>query len=330
MLENKLAIASVSLGQHASHTLDSKIVAAADAGFDGIEVTFPDLESYAKSISVDILEAAHQIRDLSKNHHISILAFASFQNFEGNKSSIHERLETAKYWLSIARALNAQHLQIPAIYIRDINDDHDLMISELRQLADLAAASKPVIKVAYENLAWSTRVIFWQDALQFVQEVNRPNFGLCLDTFHISVALWADAFNSSGYQADGNKRLAQSMHEFVEKCPLEKIFYIQISDGEPMDPPYSEKHPWYDATLEPGHVWSNEARPFPLETNHGAYMPVLKITQAMVVDKSFTGWISLETFDRRMRDEQNGPTENAQRGMSAWQNLRKRLSSTDL
>lgn len=325
MLDNKLAIVSVSLGEHASHTLPRKITAVAQSGFAGIEITYPDLEAYAASLSAPMLDAAQQIRDLCKAQGIAVLAFASFQNFEGNKSPLEERLKTAEIWLAITRTLGAKYLQMPSTYIRDINNDHNLMVSELRQLADLARTSEPVIKIAYENLAWSTHVSLWQEALQMVQEVDRDNFGLCLDSFHLSVALWADAFSSSGRQANGDERLSESLREFVENCPVEKLFYVQLSDGEPMDPPYSTDHPWYDPLLEPGHVWSNEARPFPLETDYGAYMPVQVIAQAFIVDKGFSGWVSLETFDRRMRREENDPIKNAARGIKAWQNLRGAL-----
>lgn len=324
-LDNKIAIASVSLGEHASHTLPRKIAAAAGKKFSGIEITYPDLEAYAASLSISMLSAADRIRRLCQDCEISIIAFASFQNFEGNRSSLDERLATAETWLAITRALGAEHMQMPAIYIRDINNDHDTMVSELRQLADLAQADEPVVKLAYENLAWSTHTCLWQQALQMVKDVDRDNFGLCLDSFHLCVALWADAFDESGRQKDGDKKLAESLNSLVHELPLEKLFYLQLSDGERMDPPYSQNHPWYDANLEPGHVWSNEARPFPLETQYGAYMPVKEITRAFLIDKGFTGWVSLETFDRRMRKAENGPEENAERGIRAWRNLKGQL-----
>lgn len=289
MLDNKLAIASVSLGEHVSHILPRKIAAAARKGFAGIEITYPDLEAHAKSISASIVDAAWHVRHLCEEHDISVIAFASFQNFEGNKSPLEQRLSTAREWLTITRALGAEHMQMPAIYIRDILDDHELMVRELQQLADLASESEPVIKLAYENLGWSTHCWLWQQALQMVLDVDRPNFGLCLDSFHFCVALWADAFNSSGRQIDGDGKLRKSLQEFVRDCPKEKIFYVQISDGERMDPPYSEKHPWYDPSLQVGHVWSDHARPFPLEVDYGAYMPVQEITQGFLIDKGFTG-----------------------------------------
>lgn len=327
MIENPVAIASVSLGQHASHTLPDKIKAAAKSEFSGLEITYPDLESYAANLSVPILDAARHVRDICDQHDITIIALVSFQNFEGHFSPLHERLKKADSWLTIARTLGAEYLQVPSTYERTINNDPEIIVSELRQLSDLASASEPVIKIAYENLAWSSHCTMWQDALRIVQRVDRDNFGLCLDSFHLSVALWADPFVVSGRQPDGDERLGESLRAFVENCPRHKIFYVQLSDGELLDPPYSKHHPWYDPNLEVGHVWSNEARPFPLEADHGAYMPVQRIAQAFLVDKDFSGWVSLETFDRRMRKEENGPVENAARAMKAWLHLRERLSA---
>jgi hypothetical protein len=142
----------------------------------------------------------------------------------------------------------------------------------------------------------------------------------------LSTFLWADPYSPSSRQTNGDERLKESLRILVKDCPLDKLFYLQLSDGEPTDPPYSKSHSWYDPLLEPGHVWSNEARPFPLETEYGAFMPVQEISQAFLVDLGFTGWVSLETFDRRMRKKENGPIQNAKRGATAWQNLRERLS----
>lgn len=329
MLDNQLAIASVSLGQHVSHTLPDKITAAAENGIAGIEITYPDLEGHAASLSASMLEAAQQVKNLCKEKNIHILAFASFQNYEGSLLPLSDRLEKAERWLQIARALEAEHLQIPSNYERIINKDHHTMISELRKLADLASAENPIIKVAYENLAWSSHCTTWQEALSIVEEVDRDNFGLCLDSFHLSTLLWADPYSVSSRQTNGDERLRESLRSLVGDLPLQRLFYLQLSDGERLDPPYSENHPWYDPSLEVGHVWSNEARPFPLETEYGAFMPVQEIAQAFLVDLGFTGWVSLETFDRRMRQKENGPAVNAKRAIASWQNLRKRLLGDD-
>jgi hypothetical protein len=38
-------------------------------------------------------------------------------------------------------------------------------------------------RLAYENWCWATHVPTWKDAWKIVQAVDRPNIGLCLDTF---------------------------------------------------------------------------------------------------------------------------------------------------
>lgn len=321
MLGNSLAIASVSLGQHAAHDLPRKINAAADSGIRGIEITYPDLEDYAKNHSASMIDAAQKVQRLCQERNLTILAFASFQNFEGNKLPLSTRLQEARRWLDLAHALGALHLQMPANYQSDATGDRVLIVSELRQLSDLAASYRPVMKIAYENLAWSTHCDLWQQALQTVIDVNRDNFGLCLDSFHICVSLWADPYVQNGRQADGDQKLKDSLRDLVQKLPLDKLFYLQLSDGERLDPTYSESHPWYDPTLAPGHVWSNEARPFPLEQVLGAYMPVKEVAQAFLVDLGFKGWVSLETFDRRMKVEHCEPRQNAYRAVKSWKAL---------
>ena len=329
MLQNKLAIASVSLGQHTAHTLPLKIAAAAEAGIRGIEITRPDLDHYADAVSLPVLEAARRIRRLCADQRLEIIAFASFQNFEGQNSPLPDRLQTAREWLAIADNLGALHLQVPSNYDRSAIANRSVITSELRQLSDLAKTISPVIKIAYENLGWGTHCNLWQHALEIVQDVGRDNFGLCLDSFHFCVALWADPFSKNGKQPKGDDKLKESLRTLVKQLPLEKLFYLQLSDGELLDPTYSEAHPWYNATLEPAHVWSNEARPFPLETDYGGYMPVQEVAHAFMVDLGYTGWVSLETFDRRMKSAHQGPSQNARRAVRAWEVLRSRLSKPE-
>lgn len=326
MLHNKIAISSVSLGQHASHTLPLKITAAAEAGIHGIEIIHPDLDGYAKGQSITILQAARKIRQLCHEERLEIIAFAPFENFEGQQTPLVKRLQLAREWLTIAHHLGAEHLQVPSSYARNANGDRNVIVSELRQLSDIASEFEPAIKVAYENLGWGTHVSLWEHALQIVNEVGRENFGLCLDSFHFTVNLWADPFSKSGILPNGDKQLADSLTSLVRHLPLEKLFYLQLSDGEHLDQPYSESHPWYDSSLEPGHVWSSQARPFPLEKDLGGYMPVKEVAQAFLLDLGWNGWVSMETFDRRMKAEQQGPILNAKRAVKSWEVLRWELS----
>lgn len=218
MLHNKLAIASVSLGQHPAHTLPLKITAAAEAGIRGIEITHPDLDHYASALSLPILEAARNIRKLCAHQRLEIIAFASFQNFEGQNSPLPDRLQTAREWLAIADSLGALHLQVPSNFDRSASADRQVIASDLRQLCDLAKTLNPVVKIAYENLGWGTHCSLWQHALQIVQDVDRDNFGLCLDSFHFCVALSLKGSAQSATTSSKNQWRRWSKSYLLRSC----------------------------------------------------------------------------------------------------------------
>ena len=66
-------------------------------------------------------------------------------------------------------------------------------------------------------------------------------------------------------------------------------------------------------------------RPFPLEDEYGGYLPIVEIVRAWVVEKKFEGWVSMETFDRRMIEEGVTTDECAARAESSWERLEKAL-----
>lgn len=327
MFSNKLAISTISLGQHPSHALDHKIKAAAQAGFAGVEVVFSDLETFSQSQSLSLAEGPKRIKEICDAARVEILALAPFENYEGDNSPLRDRLQKAARWIEIARILRAPYLQVPSQFKTNVIGNEDVITSELQQLADLGSSKQPLVSIAYEPLSWGTYHNTWEDSLQLVQAVNRPNFGLCLDTFHIITKLWANPFSTSGKFPDADRKLRQTLDLLVQQCPLEKIFYVQLSDGEKFDPPFSESHPWYLDSEAPQFTWSKHARPFPLETHMGGYMPVSECVKAWIIEKGFTGWVSLETFDRRMRERDSRPEEAAARGIRSWRNVQSELGS---
>ncbi|KAJ5658871.1 hypothetical protein N7507_005322 [Penicillium longicatenatum] len=325
MLSNKLAIAGLSLGQHPSHSLDRKITAAAQAGYAGIEIVYPDLQTYAESHKLSMLEAADKVRNLCQNANLEILALAPFEDYEGDRSPLADRLEKAKRWIAIARILQAPYLQIPSNYQPDANGDENVIISDLQQLAAIGAAEEPVISIAYEFLSWGTHCSTWETALRYVNAVNRPNFGLCLDTFHIGTKLWGDLFAPSGRFLDSDAALKDSLDRFTAEVPVEKIFFMQLSDAERFDPPFSKDHPWYVEGEAPQFSWSKHGRPFPYEHDLGAYLPMTEIVKAWIVDIGFKGWVSMEIFDRGMKSKDSKPEVAASRGIESWKTLQKQL-----
>ncbi|KAL6238240.1 hypothetical protein BDW75DRAFT_247641 [Aspergillus navahoensis] len=320
-LPNNIAISSSCLGQHPAHRLDDKIRAAAQQGFQGLEIVYTDLDRYSKAHSLPILTGAKQIRQLADDVGVVLISLAPFENFEGTRTPLKERLAVAAHWLDLARILGALYLQIPSQYGADSIGDEALIVSEMQQLADLASSSSPVVSIVYEPLSWGVWYSTWDDALRLTQLVGRDNFGLCLDTFHEITKLWASPFSESGVYTDGPEKLAASLRRFVERIPIDKLFYVQLSDAERLNPPLSKSHPWYIQGEPAEFTWSKHARPFPLEGEYGGYTPVADVVRAWVVDSGFQGWVSMEIFDRRMRDEAYGIETAARRAWRSWEKV---------
>lgn len=318
---NKLAISTPSLGMHPSHSLDRKIQTAAHHGFEGVEIVYGDLKTYSDLHNLSMSAGAEKIRRMCNDYNLSVIALAPFENFEGSTSPLQDRLTIAAHWIDISRTLRAKYLQVPSQYDRNCIGDEAVVVSELQQLADLASAAAPVISIAYEPMSWGIHYPTWELALRLAQLVDRDNFGICLDSFHIITRMWASPFEPSGQYPNAMQDLADSLHRSVTQLPMDKLFYVQLSDGERFDPPFSKTHPWYVEGEAPEFTWSKHARPFPLESEMGGYMPVAETAQAWLVDKGFKGWVSLEIFDRRMRDESFKPEVAASRGQKSWEKL---------
>ncbi|KAL4945760.1 hypothetical protein BDV06DRAFT_229950 [Aspergillus oleicola] len=326
-LPNRIAIGTSCLGQSAAHSLDTKIRSAAAANFQGLEIVYGDLERYSTSQNISITEGAQQIRKLTDSLGLSILSLAPFENFEGSKTPLEERLKVASHWLDLARNLGAPYLQIPSFYDKDncLPFDEGLIVSEMQTLSDLASSVSPIVSIAYEPLSWGVNYSTWDDAYRLVTLVNRENFGLCMDTFHEVTKIWACSSTPSGVYPDGPANLSSSLSRFVQTVPVSKIFYIQLSDAEKFDPPFSKSHEWYIEGEAPEFTWSKHARPYPLESEYGGYTPVVEIVRSWILNSGFKGWVSMEIFDRRMRSEKYSIETAAGRGWRSWEGVQREV-----
>lgn len=322
---SKLALSSSCLGLHPSHLLDDKIRTAAKHGFAGVEIVYGDLERYSHANSLRMNSAARRIRELCDTFKVHILSLCPFENFEGHPSPLKKRLEVAKGWIDLARVLRAEYVQVPAQFGRDASTDSSIIVRELQQLADLGAAADPQISIAYEPMGWSIVYKSWESALELTKLVKRANFGICIDSFHVASLLWGDPSHASGIYPDADRKLAESLARLVHELPLEKLFYVQLSGGERFSPVYSSQHPWYVEGEAKEFTWSKHARPFPLEIQLGDYMPVVETFQA-IIQIGYKGWISLETFDRRMREPEFNIETAATRAETSVRMLRKAAS----
>ncbi|OQU99826.1 hypothetical protein CLAIMM_05404 [Cladophialophora immunda] len=332
---HKLGIATVSLGWHASHTLERKLDAIAKQGYEGVEIYHPDLVTFAEHHSLTHLEAASKIGSICRDRNISIIALQPLFNFPGVLTPLETRLNSAREYVSLARTMGTKIIQVPTTYEMNSTDDEDLVVAELRALADLGRESKESgeeILFAFEALAWGVHHALMDDAIRIVKLVDRPNFGLCLDTYHVIARVWADAHASSGtgtgIAPGGYAALKSTLDRFMEQCQVEKIFYLQLSDAEKLKQPLNASHEAYkaewahwDATMH----WCVWGRLFPYETEYGAYFPLEDILRLWLVEKGWKGWVSMEIFHRDEDKESVGPEVLAERGYKSWLKIKDRF-----
>lgn len=331
----RLAITSMSLGRvQAGHSLAHRLDMAQKYGYKGIELFYDDLLSIVTelrlgetSLHTNQLLAASVIRDMCAARDISILTLQPFANYEGlvDRTAHAKRIEELKeLWFPLAHTLGTDIIQIPSSYLPadQISDDVGLIVQDLREVADLGLQQEPPIRFVYESLGWGTRVDRWEQCWEVVRHVDRPNFGICLDTFNIACAIYADPASPGGRTPRAEEEVRESMKRLVARVDVRKVFYVQVVDAEKLADPLVEGHPFYSADLPARMSWSRNCRLFYGEHERGAYLPVLPMALAIFRGLGFEGWVSLELFNRRMSDpDPIVPEELACRGARSWAKL---------
>lgn len=308
-----ISFASCSIGLP-RHTLHQKLEAIVHAGFSGIELSFPDLQAYAnqhfgKDIAEDdypsLCEAGKHVRTLCENHNLKILVLQPFCNFEGWPIGSKERedaLKRARGWMDIMSAVGTDMVQVGSSDSPNITSSISQLAADLAELADILALRR--FRIAYENWCWATHAPTWKDVWTIVQMADRPNIGLCLDTFQTAGGEWGDPTTGSGRVETANiteEELTMSykisLDELTRTVPPDKIYFLQISDAYKVNPPLKPEPD--ESGLRPRGRWSHDYRPLPYD---GGYLPIAPFVQA-VLSTGFRGWFSIEVFDGRFEEK---------------------------
>lgn len=316
-----MSLASCSIGLP-KHTFHQKVEAISQAGFKGIELSFPDIIQHAQELQSlqqlpagDIKEddwptltkTTSHIRHLCETHGLAIIVLQPFANFEGWLDAAQRQAVFAKArgWVQLMKAAGTDLLQVGSTDTPGarITADRDRLAADLAELADLLAADG--LRIAYENWCWATHAPAWRDVWDLVRRADRANLGLCLDTFQSAGGEWADPTTASGLveeeeggggvsEAALGGRWRASVCELAATVPAEKIFFLQISDAYRVTPPL-EAEPDGESGLRPRGRWSHDYRPLPYD---GGYLGIqmVEFTRA-VLDTGFRGWLSVEVFD---------------------------------
>ncbi|MGG6382381.1 bifunctional sugar phosphate isomerase/epimerase/4-hydroxyphenylpyruvate dioxygenase family protein [Paenarthrobacter sp. NEAU-H11] len=232
-----------------SGTLKEKMQACAIAGFDGIEIFEQDLVTSPLS--------PEDVRKMAADLGLGLDLYQPFRDFDGvTPDLLKANLRRAEAKFRLMGRLGMDTILVCSNVATATIDDDDLRASQLSELAELAGEHG--IRVAYEALAWGKYVNDYEHAYRLVEMVNHPNFGTCLDSFHILSRDWDTAP--------------------IEKINAEKIFFVQLADAPKLS---------MDVLS-----WSRHYRVFPGE---GQFE--LAKFMGHVVRAGYAGPVSLEVFN---------------------------------
>jgi 4-hydroxyphenylpyruvate dioxygenase len=191
------SIATVSLGG----TLQDKLKAVAEAGFDAVELCEDDLPAAGGG--------PRRARRLAADLGLAIDLFQPLRDVEGVPDDVFARnLDRAERALDVTAELGAPTLLVCSNVSQAIADDQ----RAAAQLRDLAArAARRGVRVAYEALSWGTHVRTYGHAWQIVRRAAHPRLGLALDSFH-TLALADDPAG-------------------IGAVPGRQIFVVQVADA---------------------------------------------------------------------------------------------------
>lgn len=194
----RTSIATVCL----SGTLDQKLSAAHEAGFDGVEIFEPDLIGSPRS--------PESIRARAEDLGLSLDLYQPFRDFEGvGPDLLQQNLRRAEAKFSLMNRLGIETMLLCSNVATARSGDEQLAASQLRQLGDLADGFG--VRVAYEALAWGRFVDDYEVAARIVRLADHERIGVCLDSFHIL---------SKGHSP-----------EAIETIPADRIFFVQMADA---------------------------------------------------------------------------------------------------
>jgi 4-hydroxyphenylpyruvate dioxygenase len=195
------SIATVSL----SGTLEEKLAAASQVGFDGVEIFESDLVNSASTPAQVRLRAA----DLG----LRIELYQPMRDFEAVPAELFAaNLRRAERKFSLMNELGAGTILVCSNVSPSAVGDDALAAEHLHRLAELASGYG--IRVAYEALAWGRHVYDYLHSWKIVASADHPNLGVCLDSFHIL----SRKLDPAG----------------IRDIPGEKIFFLQLADAPNM------------------------------------------------------------------------------------------------
>ena len=181
--------------------LDAKLRAIRQAGFNQVMLNAGDIVGHPGGE----VAAVAAVRSSG----LRVTGFQVLRDFEGLSGHLHAyKVDVAKAMLDMCRALGSRVLLACSSTSAHAAGEQEVLIKDLQKLAMLAVPYG--IRIAYEALSWGRHVNKVMQSWEIVEEANRANLGLALDSFHI---------------------LAHKTDTAVlEEIDPSKVFLVQLSD----------------------------------------------------------------------------------------------------
>ncbi|MBK6672283.1 MAG: sugar phosphate isomerase/epimerase and 4-hydroxyphenylpyruvate domain-containing protein [Gammaproteobacteria bacterium] len=245
----KTSIATVSI----SGTLEEKLRAVAAAGFDAVEIFENDLLTFPGTPR----DVGRMVRDLG----MQVSLFQPFRDLEGLPEPLRTRaFDRMARKFDVMSELGTDLILLCSNCSTSAQPDRQAMVDDLSALGELAARHQ--MRVGYEALAWGRHVNDHRDAWSLVRDVDHPNIGLILDSFH-SLSRQIPSASIGDIRGD-------------------KLFIVQIADAPKLDMDYL--------------YWSRHFRNMPGQGD----FPLAEFAAA-VLRTGYQGYWSLEIFNDRFR-----------------------------
>ena len=156
--------------------LEAKLHAIRGAGFTQVMLNAGDIVGHPEGEKA----AIRAVRESG----LHVTGFQVLRDFEGLSGHLHAyKVDVAKAMIEMCHALGSQVLLACSSTSAHAGGDAETLTKDLRKLAMLAVPFG--IRVAYEALSWGRYVNEFPQSWEIVQNADRSNLGLCLDSYHI-------------------------------------------------------------------------------------------------------------------------------------------------
>jgi len=181
--------------------LEARLQAVRAAGFTQVTLSAAEIAGHpgGEEAAIEAVRASG----------LRVCAFEALRDFEGLPGHLHRnKVDVAKAMLGKCRALGCKLLVVWSSTSSHASGDAQAIVRDLQLLAMLAVPHG--IRIGYEPLSWGRHLGTYARAADIIDDADRANLGLVIDSFH-AIASGAD--------------LAE-----LEYLDVGKIFLVQLSD----------------------------------------------------------------------------------------------------